>query len=286
MRRALRLAAALLAIAAGPAAAAPLAKDLFGARQTASAQPPAPLGGYAQGCLAGGVRIPETGPGWQAVRLSRNRNWGHPEAFAFLTRLAAQARAAGWPRLLLGDVSQPRGGPMTSGHASHQTGLDLDIWLRPGPEAPLSRAARERIAARSVVAADRRRLTAAWTPDHRDLLHAAATDGAVARIFVNAAIKAHLCRAEPAPRAWLRRLRPWWGHDAHMHVRLACPAGAAGCTPQPPPPPGDGCDETLDWWFTDEALNPPPPEDPKPRPRDVMTLADLPPACREVLDAD
>jgi penicillin-insensitive murein endopeptidase len=280
----LRLTAALL-LAAAPGGAEPLAKDLFGAAEAPSQQAPAPHGAHAAGCLAGAVEIPETGPGWQAVRLSRNRNWGHPEALSFLTRLAAAAREAGWPRLLVGDVSQPRGGPMTSGHASHQIGLDLDVWLRPGPEAPLSRAARETIGAASVVSADRRGVNANWTAAHRALLRAAAEDAAVDRIFVNAAMKAHLCRTEPPPRAWLRRLRPWWGHEAHMHVRLACPARAPDCEGQRPPPPGEGCDETLAWWFTDEALNPPPPQKPVVRARDVMTLADLPPACRGVLDA-
>ncbi|MEO0680183.1 MAG: penicillin-insensitive murein endopeptidase [Pseudomonadota bacterium] len=281
--------AAALAAACGAtqAQAKPLAKTLFGSQAEASAQAPAPLGSYAKGCLAGGVRIDETAPGWQAMRLSRNRNWGHPEALRFLQRLAGAAQGAGTPRLLLGDVSQPRGGPMTSGHASHQIGLDLDIWFRAGDADPWSRADRERIGAWSVVAGDRRSINDNWTVANQRTLRAAAEDPAVARIFVNAAIKRHLCVSESRPRPWLRKVRPWWGHDAHFHVRLACPAGAAGCVEQAPPPAGDGCDATLDWWFSDEALNPPPPKGPrKPRARDVMTLADLPADCRRVLDAD
>jgi hypothetical protein len=43
-----------------------------------------------------------------------------------------QARDIGWGKgLYIGDISQPRGGPMTSGHASHQIGLDADIWMLP-----------------------------------------------------------------------------------------------------------------------------------------------------------
>ncbi|MEC9432925.1 MAG: penicillin-insensitive murein endopeptidase [Pseudomonadota bacterium] len=282
----LAMAAALALAAAGAQAAEPLAKTLFGAAKTGSAQMPSPMGSYAKGCLAGGLRMPEDGPGWQFVRLSRNRNWGHPEAFSFLTRLAAAGQAAGGNSLLVGDVSQPRGGPMTTGHASHQIGLDLDIWFNDGPAAPMSRAARESAGAVSMVAADKRRVTAAFGPLQRALLRASAEDGAVARIFVNAAIKAELCRTEPEPRPWLRKLRPWWGHDAHFHVRLACPAGAELCRDQDPPATGDGCDASLDWWFSDEALNPPPPKTPPVRARDVMTLADLPAECRGVLDAD
>lgn len=267
-----------------PVAAQP-ARALFGAAAQPARAAPAAIGGYAAGCLAGAAPLAESGPGWQAMRLSRNRAWGHPEAVAFVARLGAQAQALGWPRVLVGDISQPRGGPMPSGHASHQIGLDIDIWLtRPG-EKPYSRAARETLAAVNQVSADRRGVADTFTPGHAALLRAAAQDAAVARIFVNAAIKAALCEAAPrGDRAWLGKVRPWWGHDHHFHVRLACPEGSAGCVGQPPPPPGDGCDATLDWWFSAEALNPPPP-DKAAKPKPPLTLADLPPACAAVLAA-
>lgn len=283
--RAALLAAATLAAGLGPAGAAPLAKDLFSAEAKPSDQSPASHGGYAAGCLAGAVALPVSGPGWEVVRLQRNRFWAHPEAFSFLTRLGAEAKAAGWPGVMVGDVSQPRGGPMADGHASHQLGLDLDIFLRPAPKGAMSDQARSGAGSVSVVAADRKHVTADWTPSHVRLLEAVSEDPAVARIFVNAAIKAELCRSVPEPRPWLRKIRPWWGHDAHFHVRLDCPAGAEGCADQDPPPPGDGCDASLDWWFSDEALNPPPPKAPVVRKRDVMTMADLPQACRGVLSA-
>src|SRR5438094_7692097 len=105
------------------------AKELFG-RKTA----PAPLqartiGFYAKGCLAGGVALPINGPTWQVMRLSRNRNWGHPALVEYLERLSEKGAQVGWSGLLVGDMSQARGGPMISGHASHQVGLDADIWL-------------------------------------------------------------------------------------------------------------------------------------------------------------
>jgi len=281
---AISLAIVALLSAAADAAAQP-ARALFGAASRPAPSAPAPIGGYAAGCLAGARPLPESGPGWQAMRLSRNRTWGHPEAVAFVARLGAQAQQLGWPRLLIGDISQPRGGPMPMGHASHQIGLDIDIWLtRPGAQ-PYSRAARETLSAVNQVAADRRGVADSFTPGHAALLRAAAQDKAVARIFVNAAIKAALCDAAPAQdRAWLGKIRPWWGHDHHFHVRLACPADAAACAPQPPPPPGDGCDATLDWWFSAEALNPAPPTTPV-KPKPPLMLADLPPACAAVLAA-
>ncbi|MFN3613719.1 MAG: penicillin-insensitive murein endopeptidase [Rubrimonas sp.] len=284
----MRLAAATIiaALAAGAAAAAqPAASALFSARPGPAPGVPEAIGGYARGCIVGARQLPERGPGWQAMRLSRTRTWGHPDTIAFIERLGAQAQQFGWPRLLIGDISQPRGGPMPFGHASHQIGLDIDIWLtRPGAR-PLSRDERETVSAVNKVAPDRRRVAADWTEDHARLLRAAAMDPAVARIFVNAAIKTEMCRWAPAgDREWLRRIRPWWGHDHHFHVRLACPADSPACVDQDPIPAGDGCDETLAWWLSDEALNPPPSSAPA-APRQPLTLADLPPACAGILDA-
>lgn len=280
----------LLAAATAPLwvseAAAQPAKQLFGAQQAASEHAPQVYGGYAKGCLAGALRLLETGPGlrWQAMRLSRNRNWGHPDLLAYVERLSAKAQSIGWPSLLVGDMAQPRGGPMLTGHRSHQSGIDVDIWMRPGPATELSRAERERLSSVSVLADDKRTLNANWTPRHLVLLFEAARDPAVARIFVNPAIKKRICadlRAASAPTDWLRKIRPWYGHHYHFHVRLHCPAGSPQCRPQDPPPLGDGCGAELDWWLSDEVLFPKPdPNAPPPKRRREITLDDLPEACR------
>ena len=260
------------------------AKFAFSAVDAPTSAAPAPLGGYAAGCMAGGARLPETGHGWQAMRLSRKRNWGHPEMIAFIERLSRAAQTAGWPGLYVGDISQPRGGPMVSSHRSHQIGLDADIWLRPPSSMKLSVAEREKISSPSMVAASRLQVNGAWTGVHSQVIEAAARDEAVARIFVNAAIKRRMCEsAGEDDSTWLRKVRPWWGHDSHFHVRLHCP-DAGACVEQDPPPEGDGCDTELDWWFTDEALYPPPraPEDEPPE----LMLADLPTACQAVLEGE
>ena len=260
------------------------AKFAFSAVDAPTDATPAPHGGYAAGCLAGAKRLAETGPGWQAMRLSRNRNWGHPQMIAFIERLSRAAQASGWAGLYVGDISHPRGGPMVSSHRSHQIGLDADIWLRPPGSLKLSVAEREKISSPSLVAANRLQVNGAWTGAHTEVIEAAARDGSVARIFVNAAIKRRLCenRGEEDIE-WLRKVRPWWGHDSHFHVRLHCPATGV-CLDQEPPPEGDGCDTELDWWFTDEALYPPPraPEDIPPE----LMLADLPAACQGVLEGE
>jgi penicillin-insensitive murein endopeptidase len=259
------------------------ARELF-ARKTQ----PLPLaarsiGFYTHGCLAGGVALPINGPTWQVMRLSRNRNWGHPEMVEVLERLAAKVpKVSDWPGLLVGDMAQARGGPMLTGHASHQVGLDADIWLTPMPRRQLSREAREEMSATMVVAADRRDVDpAVWTRGHFAVIKAAAEDPKVERILVNAAIKKALCREAGQNRSWLHKVRPWWGHDYHFHIRIGCPSGSPTCKEQPAVPAGDGCGSEMDFWFKDSVLFPkPPPTPPKPR---QLTMKDLPAECRQVL---
>ncbi len=277
------VAALFLTLGAGAQEEQP-AKFAFSAVDAPTSTAPASFGGYAAGCLAGAAQLAESGPDWQAMRLSRNRNWGHPEMIAFIERLSRSARVAGWPGLYVGDISHARGGPMVSSHRSHQIGLDADIWLRAPGSLELSVAEREKISSPSVVASNRLRVNGYWTEAHSQVIEAAARDDAVARIFVNAAIKRRLCEDRGEDDIdWLRKVRPWWGHDSHFHVRLHCPNEGA-CVEQESPPEGDGCDEELDWWFTDEALYPPPraPED---QPPEIM-MADLPAACRGVLEGE
>ncbi len=278
----------LAALACGAAAAADLdkapAKELFGAVAKPAAGRPEVVGSYAKGCIAGAVALPIDGDAWQAMRLSRNRNWGHPDLVAFLERLARDAQKLdSWPGLLIGDMAQPRGGPMRTGHASHQLGLDADLWLTPMPKRTLSADERESMSAISMLAEGSRFVDPRkFTEAQARVIRRAAKDGEVERIFVHPGIKQALCLWAGEDRAWLRKVRPWWGHDAHFHVRLQCPAGQSLCRPQEAVAPGDGCDKELDWWLSDEPWKPakPPAKPPKP-----MLLADLPAECRSVLTA-
>lgn len=285
---------------AAPVHAEKLANRLFGAMPAPSSQDSMPIGSYAKGCGAGMVELPETGPTWQAMRLSRNRNFGQPQMVQFLMDLSATARDIGFGRgLYIGDISQPRGGPMTSGHASHQIGLDADIWMLPPRRLDLSVAEREEISSIPVRSADQRSVTENWTRTHRELLKQAASDPRVDRIFVAAAVKIEMCRtAKRSDKKWLQKIRPVAGHETHFHVRLKCPKGARLCETQSPTVDalskgGDGCDETLMWWVTDY-LNPPKSDGKKPRDEDAprkkgpreFTMADLPRQCKGVLAAD
>lgn len=275
---------ALVAFGAGALAAAPTAKQLFGAITAPTGGPVRSIGSYAKGCLSGAVPLPLDGEHWQVMRLSRNRNWGTPELVHYLERFSNDVAADGWPGLLVGDMSQPRGGPMPTGHASHQIGLDVDIWYVPMPNRTLSRDERETKSAVSLLMTGRLSVDPAkWSGLDERLLKRAASYPEVARIFVSAAIKKRLCATTDTDRAWLRKLRPWWGHDDHFHVRLACPPGMAGCESQVPVEAGDGCGADLDAWFRPPP--PPPKVPPKIKPKPELTLADLPAQCREVLAA-
>jgi penicillin-insensitive murein endopeptidase len=263
------------------------AKELFGRKTQPSKAAAHVYGFYAHGCLAGAEELPIDGPTWQVMRLSRNRNWGHPSLVKFLERLSGKAAKKGWPGLLVGDMAQPRGGPMITGHASHQIGLDADIWLSPMPNRTLTRQEREETSATMVVADSRLDVDPKiWTPAHVEVIKAAAQDPEVERVFVNAAIKKALCRDPGHDREWLSKVRPWWGHDYHFHVRLACPPDDKDCKPQPPPGPEDGCNQ-LAYWFKDSIIHPKPPDPntPPPAPSHGMTMAALPKECKAVLNA-
>ncbi len=267
---------------ANPADPKTPAKELFGRARDPAPTESEPVGFYSKGCLAGGEELPANGPNWQVMRLSRNRNWGHRALIAFLTRFApTAAEASGWPGILIGDMSQPRGGPMLTGHASHQIGLDVDIWLTPMPGRELNRAEREEMSATNMVREDGLDvIPGVWTPRHLAVVRAAAQDPAVQRIFVNAAIKRAMCRVA-AGEPWMRKVRPYYSHNYHFHVRLFCPRGAESCKDQDPTPTTDGCDASLAWWFSDAVLHPKPSTKTWP----PMTMSALPSECRAVLNA-
>ncbi len=238
------------------------------------------VGGPGGGCISGAVELPAAGPGYQTIRASRSWYWGHPDTIAALQTLAARAAAAGLPTLYMNDISRPHGGPMAGVHASHMLGLDADVWLDVLPKPALTAAELDRVEVRSLVAADGRGVDpAAWSAAHATLIRLAAGLPGLDRILVNPAIKQQLCRVASGAagdRGWLRLVRPWYGHAAHMHLHFRCPANQPECRDQAPPPAGDGCDASLDWWFA-QLDQPPRPPGPPPRP------PVLPAACAGIL---
>ena len=215
------------------------------------------IGGASNGCVGGAQALPEAGPGYVSVRRYRNRYYGHPELVRVIGDLGVAAQSKGLELVMVGDLSQPRGGRMPSTHRSHQNGLDADIWftLAKTPQAA-ARLMDNRDDPQSMVETGGLFMADAWGPDQRFLLETAARHPKVDRIFVNPAIKRAVCQEVTGDRSWLRKLRPWFGHDAHFHVRLRCPADSPQCDQQAALPPGDGCGADLAWWFSDEARSP------------------------------
>ena len=253
----------------------------------AAPQTPAPgpvrvIGSQGAGCIAGAVRLPDDAPGLQTIRRTRSSFWGHPDTIAALLGLGRRAQAAGLPDLYMGDISAPRGGPLAGGHFSHQMGLDADVYLDLSPHPRLSDAERDALAPPRLVRDDGRGVVAErWSARQALLLRLASEMPGVDRILVNPAIKRQLCQDATGNRAWLRLIRPWYGHASHMHIHFKCPADQPQCvTGPPPPPPGDGCDASLQWWF--EQLDHPPPAAPAAKPAAPPAL---PAACRAILDA-
>ena len=272
------------------------AKRLFGAKKEAARLRPNAYGSYTRGCLAGAEQLEATGPAWQAMRLSRNRHWGHPKLVALVRRLAVEAKQHdGWNGLLVGDLSQPRGGPMTSGHRSHQIGLDADIWLNPMPNRELTYNEREKISAKSMVL-DRKRLNRKrWTEAHARILYRAANYFEVERIFVHPPIKKEMCewatRKGFKDRRWLGKIRAYYGHHYHFHIRIRCPQGAVGCKDQKLAPRKDDCEDNLAYWMgTKPWVKPKKTKQPKKKPKKVykpfvVQMKHLPKACQTVLHA-
>jgi len=261
----------LLAVA--PAAATPWSKV-----RAPSSGPISVIGGPSNGCVDGAKALPETGPGYVSIRRHRNRFYGHPDLLDMVGDLGRKMSRSTDKHIMIGDLSQPRGGLMSSSHRSHQNGLDADVWLTfaASPQAA-RRDTPEKRDPESMVARDGNSTNGRWNTLQRMLLKEAARDKRVDRIFVNPAIKQTLCTFETTDRGWLRKLRPWWGHDAHFHVRLKCPKDSPQCKQQAPLPAGDGCDKSLAWWFSDEARNPKKRKS-KPKPTPVA-----PAACRALL---
>jgi penicillin-insensitive murein endopeptidase len=234
------------------------------------------VGGFANGCVIGAHPLPLNSPDYQVMRTDQRRYFGHPDLLAFIQRLSSQANQKALGTVLIGDMAMPAGGRFSSGHASHQSGLDVDIWL----QLPHQRWSAQQLLKPQpidLVSGDGKQVVdRQWQPQIESLIKMAAQDSEVTRIFVNPAIKQRLCQDAGADRGWLHKVRPWFGHRAHMHVRLRCPVGSLECLDQDAPPVGDGCGAELASWFKSHQPNANPvKKEPPP----------LPPTCQALLDS-
>jgi penicillin-insensitive murein endopeptidase len=258
------------------------AAELFAAQPMPTKEYARVFGTYTSGCIGGAQQLALDAPQWQVLNPSRNRAWGHPNLIRFIQRLAAGIAADGHRGLLVGDLAQPRGGPLPSDHNSHQVGLDADIWLTPLPAQRFTSEQLESFEPPSFVDIGRLVVTPQFGDAQYDMLKRAASSGDVERIFVSPPIKRALCRRAPAnDREWLRKVRPWRGHMAHMHVRIACPPDSDDCKAQDEPPEGDGCGAELQSWFDKPGWARE--SNGRYEPEKAIRMKSLPAACRRLL---
>jgi len=239
---------------------------------------PEAFGFYSHGCLSGGVEVPVSGAFWEVVNASRHRNFAHPDTIAFLEKVGAWTFVHG--KLLLGDIAQPTGGPTSFGHASHQQGLDIDVrfGFAPGvlsPEAreayPMTAVAMHYMEVKDDAFRLVNEITPDWHPVYGGLIRFSAQYPKVDRIFVSPPIKKELCSQFRVANGrggftypdWLRKVRPYYEHNAHFHVRLLCPVDSPGCEPQKPNAPDVtdstqvGCEGAeFAWWFESDPAKP------------------------------
>ncbi|WP_027711517.1 penicillin-insensitive murein endopeptidase [Dickeya chrysanthemi] len=237
---------------------------------------PQAIGGFANGCIVGAQPLALQSPDYQVMRVDQRRYFGHPDLLAFIHRLSGNVHRTTGGTVLIGDMGMPAGGRFSSGHASHQSGLDVDIWL----QLPRQRWSQQQLLQPQpldLVMADGKNINPrVWSPDVLKLVKTAAQDNDVTRIFVNPAIKKQLCLEAGSDRNWLHKVRPWFAHRAHMHVRLRCPSESLECQEQDTPPAGDGCGAELNSWFQ--------PKKPGAESPAKATPPPLPPSCQALLD--
>jgi penicillin-insensitive murein endopeptidase len=123
-----------------------------------------------------------------------------------------------------------------------------------------------------------------FTPGHLVVIRAAAQEPTVQRIFVNAAIKKALCREAKGD----RKLAAQGAADVRPRLSLPhphqMPAGLGRMREPSPIRRGEGCKPAISPSGSRirSCIRSPPKEPPKPKP--PMTMAQLPPACRQVLN--
>lgn len=205
------------------------------------------IGEYSLGCLMGAKTFSGKEKGLLLSQTKRGRYWGHPDLIELLTQAGEHFHKQN-KKIIVGDLSMSRGGPTITGHNSHQNGLDVDVWFKmPNLSDDISF---------STLETEEMKPVENLEDDQIKLIKFFANDSKVERIFINAGFKKKLCESTAHLKLTIeeqRKLRPWWGHDDHIHVRLVCPSDSKNCVAQKPIPPGDGCGEELNWWFSEDA---------------------------------
>ncbi len=207
------------------------------------------IGFYGKGKLRNPVTLAKAGPGYQLIFPGRNHDWGSTGLVTAIEAVAASMDKdfPGAEPLQIADLSDKNGGRLSQ-HASHQNGLDADIVyyrMNHGIQEP---DAFDELQEDFVIDG---RITQNFDfVRNWEVMRRLNATGRLDRIFVDKEIKKELCKyakqaspevsAETSDR--LRKLRPYYNHAHHMHVRFTCPKDSPKCKAQKPIEPGDGCD--------------------------------------------
>ena len=124
------------------------------------------------------------------------------------------------PDLTLADLYVSVANHYKEDHFS-QYNTAFDIWFDPMPPYVMTAQEREDRSATSYIKSgtNTKLRQDLWTDAHSRMIKRAASYPEVERIFVNAGVKKELCDSAGKDRAWLRKVRPWYLHDDHLHVR-------------------------------------------------------------------
>ena len=236
-------------------------------------------GEYANGCIDGAVEL-KAGRNYQLQIWGKNRHYGHPEHVDFILDLVKDAKKHNLPDLLIGDMSGPVGGAFAkSSHGSHQPGLDVVISF---DFATPKKTQYELTHPDDIYIVDtKNRPTSYFNQDRATLIYLAAIDPRVERIFVAPGIKKRMCQLyldKDMDLTWLSKVRPWFGHRGHMHVRLGCPKDSPYCVKQKPNPVLEdyGCGYEVDSWIDPSIV----PKSSKPKKPQVKPKKVIPKQCK------
>lgn len=211
-----------------------------------------PVGNYSSGCLVNGIQVNGDSPFYQLYHPQNQRHYADISMISFLERYSRKVRQAGIDSVLVGDISSRYGGPFNKGHASHQIGLDVDIEFnhRRLPQSRLTTKGNAQV----LVNPGAQTVNSNFNRKYYDMLMIAARDPEVERIFVSPAIKVAVCdmTKDEREQPFLRKIRPWYGHTEHFHIRLRCPDHAHSCVRQDPPEPkfsiAQEREEAMSWF--------------------------------------
>ncbi|MDX1949745.1 MAG: penicillin-insensitive murein endopeptidase [Rickettsiales bacterium] len=241
------------------------------------------IGTHNNGCMLYSAELSKNSQDYKLPRVERGHNYGHPEMVELLEDYSYRVKQMTGKELLIADISKKNGGPVFMLHSSHQTGLDADIWFTLyDAKQNLSSEDIKTLQPLNMADEKGKSVSSFWGSNQEDILKLFAQNDKVDRIFVNYNIKNYYC-SKFKNEDWQKKIRPWWGHNEHFHIRLKCPKNSEECISKGQEIKNDGCGSELAWWFSDEAKQPKSKKEAEAKLTEEQILERLPNRCKEIL---